>query len=158
VFAWAQTRTTIPGWYGLGTGLDAVGDRSLLRDAYREWPLFTSMIDIAEMSLAKSDRHIGERFLALGGRPDITERVLAEMDRTRTAVLDILDQSELLQRKGTLRSAIALRAPYVDALSLLQWRALTQVRAESAPPDADAWRRVLLLTVNGSAAGLQNTG
>lgn len=158
VFAWAQTRTTIPGWFGLGTGLAAVADPALLREAYREWPLFASMIDIAEMSLAKSDRHLGERFLSLGGRPDITATILDEMDLTRHWVLDVLEQDVLLQHKGTLRAAIELRAPYVNALSLLQWRALTEVRTRSADSSAEEWQRVLLLTVNGSAAGLQNTG
>jgi phosphoenolpyruvate carboxylase len=157
VFAWAQTRANIPGWYGLGSGLTAVGDVDLLREAYREWPLFTSLIDIAEMSLAKSQPDLAARFLALGGRPDITETILAEMDLTVRKVLEVLDQDRLLEHKRVLGSAIALRSPYVDALSHLQLRALEQVRA---PRDDEGplWRHLLLLTVNGAAAGLQNTG
>ena len=154
VFAWSQTRANIPGWYGLGTGLAEVADLDLLRQAYAQWPVFASLIDIAEMSLAKSHRGLAARFLALGGRPDITDRILAEMDLTMTQVLAVLDQDHLLQHKQVLGSAIALRAPYVDALSQLQLRALTQMRAGG---DED-WRRLLLLTVNGLAAGLQNTG
>ena len=115
VFAWAQTRANVPGWYGLGSGLAAVGDDGRLRDAYREWPLFAALIDVAEMSLAKTHRGLAGGFLALGGRPNITERILAEFDLTRGAVLRVLDQAELLQRKGVLRSAVAMRAPYVDA-------------------------------------------
>jgi phosphoenolpyruvate carboxylase len=154
VFAWAQTRANIPGWYGLGTGLAAIGDMDLLRQAYAQWPLFASLIDVAEMSLAKSHRDLAGRFLALGGRPDITERILAEMDLTVGLVLQVLEQVRLLERKQVLGSAIALRAPYVDALSRLQLAALTQVRAGGG----DRWHRLLLLTVNGLAAGLQNTG
>ena len=153
VFAWAQTRANIPGWYGLGTALADVGDLDLLRRAYEQWPLFASLIDIAEMSLAKSHHDLAGQFLALGGRPDITDAVLTEMDLTKAMVLQILDQEHLLEKKRVLGSAIALRAPYVDALSELQLRALTAMRGG----DED-WRRLLLLTVNGLAAGLQNTG
>ena len=157
VFAWAQTRANIPGWYGLGSGLTAVGDMDLLREAYRDWPLFTSLIDIAEMSLAKSQPELAARFLALGGRPDITETILAEMDLTVRRVLEVLDQDRLLEHKRVLGSAIALRSPYVDALSHLQLRALEQVRAPR-DDEGSLWRHLLLLTVNGAAAGLQNTG
>jgi phosphoenolpyruvate carboxylase len=165
VFAWAQTRANIPGWYGLGSGLTAVSDESLLRAAYEQWPLFAALIDVAEMSLAKTNRELAGSFLHLGGRPDVTERILAEMDLTQRAVLGVLDQSVLLQRKQVLRSAVELRAPFVDALSLLQLKALTEVRTHRGASDGEGtalasepWRRLLLLTVNGAAAGLQNTG
>ncbi|MCU0283353.1 MAG: phosphoenolpyruvate carboxylase [Candidatus Nanopelagicales bacterium] len=163
VFAWAQARANIPGWFGLGSGLAAVGDDALLRAAYREWPLFAALIDVAEMSLAKTNRDLARRFLDLGGRPDITERILAELDLTQRAVLTVLDQTALLERKPVLRSAVALRSPYVDALSGLQLRALTELHAsrddDGRPAGAtEAWRRLLLLAVNGAAAGLQNTG
>lgn len=161
VFAWAQTRANVPGWYGLGRGLAAVGDVEQLRAAYREWPLFATLIDVAEMSLAKTDRLLAQEFLALGGRQDITDRVLAEYDRTREQVLAVLDQSEMLERKDQLRTALLLRAPYIDALSHLQLRALRVLRSGTGALDDDlraAWSRVLLLTVNGAAAGLQNTG
>jgi phosphoenolpyruvate carboxylase len=162
VFAWAQARVNIPGWFGLGSGLTAVGDQHLLRAAYRDWPLFAALIDVAEMSLAKTNRDLAVSFLQLGRRPDVTERILAELDLTERAVLGVLDQSVLLQRKQVLRSAVQLRAPFVDALSLLQLRALTEVRthrrSDQGPDPVEPWRRLLLLTVNGSAAGLQNTG
>lgn len=167
VFAWAQTRTNVPGWYGLGSGLAAVGDVGVLRDAYREWPLFASLIDVAEMSLAKADRQLSEAFLQLGGRPDITRAVLEEFDLTLAQVLAVLDQDELLQRKHQLHTALSLRQPSIDALSYLQLRALRLLRTTDGAGAADAataaelrerWGQVLLLTVNGAAAGLQNTG
>ena len=163
VFAWAQIRANLPGWYGLGTGLAAVSDVEKLRAAYREWPLFASLIDVAEMALAKANRKLAESFLALGGRNDISTAVLAEHDLTRAQVLAVLGQSELLERKDELRTAVSLRAPYIDALSHLQLRALRLLRGQNGQAIEpgqlrDQWRRVLLLTVNGAAAGLQNTG
>jgi len=166
VFAWAQIRANVPGWYGLGSGLAAVGDLAELRAAYREWPLFASMVDVAEMSLAKANRALAEAFLDLGGRPDITSAVLAELDLTRAQVLAVLDQTVLLERKPQLRTAVGLRAPSIDALSQVQLRALRILRGRDGGAGApggtgepvESWQRVLLLTVNGAAAGLQNTG
>ncbi|QYX39622.1 phosphoenolpyruvate carboxylase [Nocardiopsis sp. MT53] len=162
VFAWTQTRVNLPGWYGLGTGLAAVSDLSLLQDAYREWPMFSSLLDNAEMSLAKTDRTIAERYLALGGRPEMSERVLAEYDLTRDLVLRVTGHSRLLETRRVLSRAVDLRNPYVDALSHLQLRALEALRSEDAatlsPEDQQHLERLLLLSVNGVAAGLQNTG
>lgn len=159
VFAWSQTRCNLTGWYGLGSGLDAVGDVNALRDAYRDWPLFTALIDNAEMSLAKTDRGVAEGYLALGERPDLADRILAELDLSSRLVLGVLDQEQLLQRRRVLGAAVDLRNPYVDALSHLQLRALTALRGGVGDErDEQRLRDLLLLTVNGVAAGLQNTG
>lgn len=163
VFAWTQTRVNLPGWYGLGSGLAAVSDdgRDLteLRDAYEAWPLFNTLLDNAEMSLAKSDRAIAERYLALGERPELSEAVLAEYDRTRRLVLAVTDHERLLENRRVLSRAVELRNPYVDALSHLQLRALKALRAGVENPEERAHLEdLLLLSVNGVAAGLQNTG
>jgi phosphoenolpyruvate carboxylase len=162
VFAWSQTRMNLPGWFGLGSGLAAVADAEgpdVLRRAYRDWPLFGVLLENAEMSLAKTDRLIGARYLALGGREDLTEMVLAEYDRTRRLVLTVTGHDRLLANRHVLSRAVSLRDPYVDALSYLQLRALTALRGTD-PEDNERERleRLLLLTVNGVAAGLQNTG
>nr|BFE86566.1 hypothetical protein GCM10020093_091670 [Planobispora longispora] len=163
VFAWAQTRVNLPGWYGLGSGLEAVvSERGMeeLRAAYREWPLFASLLDNVEMSLAKTDREIASRYLALGGRDDFMEQVLAEYDLTRRLVLEITGHTRLLENRRVLSRAVQLRDPYVDALSHLQLRALSRLRAEEDLPEdeRDRLSTLLLLSVNGVAAGLQNTG
>ncbi|WP_301178208.1 phosphoenolpyruvate carboxylase [Actinomadura geliboluensis] len=163
VFAWTQTRVNLPGWYGLGSGLAAVSDdgRDLaeLREAYEAWPLFNTLLDNAEMSLAKSDRAIAERYLALGERPELSETVLAEYDRTRRLVLAVTGHERLLENRRVLSRAVELRNPYVDALSHLQLRALKALRAGVENDDERAHlEEVLLLSVNGVAAGLQNTG
>jgi phosphoenolpyruvate carboxylase len=160
VFAWSQTRCNLTGWFGLGSGLAAASSTDELRTAYREWPLFTALIDNAEMSLAKTDRVVAQRYLALGDRPDITERILDELDRTESLVLAVLGSERLLAGRSILAAAVDLRNPYVDALSHLQLRALRALRAGQFT-DADEehrLRNLLLLSVNGVAAGLQNTG
>ncbi|MBB2909646.1 phosphoenolpyruvate carboxylase [Streptosporangium becharense] len=163
VFAWAQTRVNLPGWYGLGSGLQAVVSESgleELRAAYREWPLFASLLDNVEMSLAKTDRDIAARYLALGARDDFVEQVLAEYDLTRRLVLETTGHTRLLENRRVLSRAVQLRDPYVDALSHLQLRALSTLRADEGLSDQDRERlsTLLLLSVNGVAAGLQNTG
>ena len=160
VFAWAQTRINLPGWFGLGSGLAAATEGAdglrETRDAYRSWPLLAVLLDNAEMSLAKTDRRIAARYLALGGREDLTAAVLDEYDRTKALVLAVTGHGRLLASRRVLTRAVALRDPYVDALSLLQLRALTALRSGAA--ERERLERLLLLTVNGVAAGLQNTG
>jgi phosphoenolpyruvate carboxylase len=168
VFAWAQTRVNLPGWYGLGSGLAAAIDGpdglAAVQAAYRDWPLLAVMLDNAEMSLAKTNRRIAARYLALGGSDELTGQVLAEYDLTRRLVLDVTGHDRLLAGRPVLSRAVALRDPYVDALSHLQLRALAEVRATEAAAVTEeqceraALERFLLLTVNGVAAGLQNTG
>ncbi len=183
VFAWTQTRVNLPGWFGLGSGIAAVaaepGGMDLLRAAYREWPLLRVLLDNAEMSLAKTDRDIAARYLTLGGRDDLTALVLAEYDRTMAVTADVTGHERLLGGRPVLSRAVALRNPYVDALSHLQLRALAALRApdggvahrgrldggppdggppDGGPPDRGLLERLLLLTVSGVAAGLQNTG
>jgi phosphoenolpyruvate carboxylase len=158
VFAWAQSRANVPGWFGLGSALAAVGDVDLLRRAYREWPLFTVLVDNAEMSLAKVDRRILQRYLAGGGRPDLVQAVLDEHELSVAQVCAVTGHDVLLAGHRVLRRAVELRNPYIDALSYLQMRALRELRDGTAAHDEAAWRRLVLLTVNGVAAGLQNTG
>jgi phosphoenolpyruvate carboxylase len=166
VFAWSQTRLNLPGWYGLGSGLAAVlddpGGLAAARQAYQGWPLLTVLLENAEMSLAKTDRRMAARHLALGGRDDLTALVLAEYDLTRQRLLEVTGHERLLANRPVLSRAVTLRDPYVDALSYLQLRALAGLRAEPGdgrPADQrDQLERLLLLSVNGVAAGLQNTG
>ncbi|MDM7831585.1 phosphoenolpyruvate carboxylase [Cellulomonas edaphi] len=158
VFSWSQARINLAGWYGLGTALESVNDLAELREAYAQWPLFATMIDNVEMSLAKTDERIAARYLALGDRDDLASQVLEEMALTRRWVLAITDSDAVLSRKRILGRAVQLRSPYVDALSLLQLRALRGLRTGDAPEQADDLRRLLLLSVNGVAAGVQNTG
>jgi phosphoenolpyruvate carboxylase len=163
VFAWAQTRLNLPGWYGLGSGLAAVlddlGGLDEARRAYQGWPLLTVLLENAEMSLAKTDRQMAARHLALGGRDDLSALVLAEYDRARRLLLEVTGHERLLANRPVLTRAVTLRDPYVDALSYLQLRALAGLRTgDAGAGQRDQLERLLLLSVNGVAAGLQNTG
>ncbi|GAB2619729.1 phosphoenolpyruvate carboxylase [Pseudactinotalea suaedae] len=159
VFAWTQARINLTGWFGLGTALASVGDLDRLREAYQRWPLFATMIDNVEMSLAKTDVRIAKRYLALGDRQDLADLVLEEMELTKDWIVRITGQERLLAGHRVLGRAVQLRSPYVDALSLIQLRVLTALRAHDSDDATDAkLRRVMLLSVNGVAAGLQNTG
>ncbi|MBA8815803.1 phosphoenolpyruvate carboxylase [Microbacterium halimionae] len=160
VFAWTQARINLAGWFGLGTALETVGDEERLRQAYAEWPLFRTMIDNVGMSLAKADDRIARRYLELGDRQDLADLVMDEMTLTQSWVIRIAGGTGLLENKPVLQRAVKLRSPYVDALSLLQLRALRALRdapTDQPAPDPDL-QRLLLLSVSGVAAGLQNTG
>ncbi|MDP8978428.1 MAG: phosphoenolpyruvate carboxylase, partial [Actinomycetota bacterium] len=164
VFAWAQSRCNLPGWFGLGTGLQAAageeGGLDALRDMYRRWPFFTSLLENAEMSLVKADPLIAERYLAMGDRPDLSARILDEFELTHRLVLDVTGHDRLLAPRELLRRAVRLRNPYVDALSFLQAHWLQRLRAPDRDTGdrVDRMRELVQLTVNGVAAGLQNTG
>ena len=168
-FAWSQSRINLPGWYGLGSALDAYaashGDAGIREIArlYRSWPFLASVIDNAEMILAKADMGVGRRYASLTSGPD-GERwwatIEAEYHRTVAWLLRVTGRERLLDGAPVLQRSIALRNPYVDALSEVQVRLLRRLRALPSD-DADAramHQRLVQLSVNGVAAGLQNTG
>ncbi|WP_052366902.1 phosphoenolpyruvate carboxylase [Paraoerskovia marina] len=162
VFSWSQARINLAGWYGLGTALAEYGNLDELRQAYEEWPLFSTLLDNIEMSLAKTDERIAALYLALGDRDDLAQMVLDELRLTREWVLKITGNDWPLSGRRVLGRAVQLRSPYVDALSLIQVRALSALRGGEdqglSEATTDQLRHLLLLTVNGVSAGLQNTG
>ncbi|MCR2801383.1 phosphoenolpyruvate carboxylase [Microbacterium sp. zg-Y818] len=159
VFAWTQARINLAGWFGLGTALQAVGDEALLREAYEQWPLLHTLVDNVAMSLAKADPRIAREYLQLGDRPDLADLVMDEMTLTRDWVIRLTGGRQLLASKPVLQRAVKMRSPYVDALSLLQLRALRALRDDRLDESQAAdTRHLLLLSVSGVAAGLQNTG
>lgn len=163
VFAWTQNRCNLPGWYGLGTGLqtvvDADGGLDRLRTLQRDWPFMATLLDNAELSLVKADPLIAELYLGLSDREDLAQDLRDEMALTRDLLLAVTGRDRLLDHRPVLRRAVDLRNPYVDALSFLQVRFLGELRTGIADTQrADRVRELVMLTVNGVAAGLQNTG
>jgi phosphoenolpyruvate carboxylase len=168
VFAWSQSRANLPGWYGLGSALEgyiaAGGERAAdeLAALYRSWPFFASVIDNAEMILAKADRGVARMYAALVTLPEgpaLWRRIDEEFERSVRLLRKVTGRARLLDGLPVLQRSIELRNPYVDSLSELQVRLLARLRAL---PEDDPQRPVLLrlvqLAVNGVAAGLQNTG
>ncbi|MGN0054823.1 MAG: phosphoenolpyruvate carboxylase [Atopobiaceae bacterium] len=161
IFSWSQARINLAAWYGLGTACQEFGDLDRLRKAYAEWPLFTTFIDNIEMSLAKTDERIARMYLGLGDRPDLTQKVLDEMALTMKWVLAIIDEDWPLQHRRVLGPVVRVRLPFVNALSIMQASALKAVRTRSdklTPEERERFIFLILCTVSGVAAGLQNTG
>lgn len=161
VFSWSQARVNLAAWYGLGSACQHLGELGLLRKAYAEWPLFTTFIDNIEMSLAKTDDRIARMYLALGDRDDLADKVLREMELTVRWVMQIIGEEQLLQRRHVLGPVVKNRLPFVNALSIMQANALRTLRTQGeilAPEQCERETSLILCTVSGVAAGLQNTG
>ncbi|MCA1647653.1 MAG: phosphoenolpyruvate carboxylase [Chloroflexi bacterium] len=166
VFSWTQARVNLPGWFGLGSALQAELARNgveRLQTMYSDWPFFASAIDNAQLSLGTADVPTARRYAALAP-PELRavfELIMAEFDRSVSAVLAVTQQGELLERSPVLAQSIKLRNPYVDALHVAQLALLRRFRA--LPEHASAQERHLLMdaihhSINGIAAGLQTTG
>ena len=170
VFAWTQSRCMIPAWYGLGTALTEVKyeDRRAWQsicDMYRQWPFFQATIDNATLALAKADMVIAQRYSELASDDDsrrrIWQRIAAERDRTRQAILDIVGGGELLATTPWFQRSIEARNPSIDPLNLIQIEFMRRRRAElDADPSSpgDHHRELLRLCVQGIAAGMRTTG
>ncbi|HET9613903.1 MAG TPA: phosphoenolpyruvate carboxylase [Candidatus Limnocylindrales bacterium] len=166
VFAWSQARIELPGWYGLGSAVEAHerahGGAAIAQLArlYGRWPFLASLIDNAELSLARADLGVARQYAALapgGGR--FWSQIEAEHVRTTTWLRRITGRAQLLDHDPELRRRLGLRDPYVDSLSEMQVTLLGRLRATD-PDDPERGRllRLVQLTVNGIAAGLQRTG
>ncbi len=155
VFAWMQNRMLLPAWYGAGTALEE-GERVLQREMIDRWPFFAMLCSTLEMSLFKSDLGVAERYLELlGDDParELWEPIRAEHERVVRTVLEISGTNALLESAPALMARLSHRNPWTDPLSYMQIDLLRRTRAG----DQDA-ERPLLLTINGIAAGMRNTG
>lgn len=164
VFSWMQSRFNLPGWFGLGAGLQAAPSLELLQEMYAQWPFFKALLENAEMSMLKADMGIAELYLSLASDQEraraIFEHIRMEYQRTRQQILAIKQQGHLLDDDPLIQRSIQLRNPYVDPLNYLQVEVLRRLRAlpdqESAA--AEALRYTMAQIISGIAAGLRNTG
>ena len=160
IFAWTQTRLHLPAWLGAGEALTTLAEEGAgkqLQQMARDWPFFRSLLDLFEMVLAKTDADIVayyDRVLVPDELRPLGQDLRASCRRTIAAVLQAKGEAMLLAGQADLRRSIELRNPYVDPLNLLQAELLRRTRATDDAQLTDA----LLVTVNGIAAGMRNTG
>jgi phosphoenolpyruvate carboxylase len=161
VFAWSQARAVLPGWYGVGSGLQAAvqaGHEATLQEMARDWPFFRTFIDDIAMVLSKGDINIAEMFSLLSGplHARFFPRIGAELALTGQWVKAVTGQQSLLQHDPRLGLSIRLRNPYIDPISVLQVDLLQRWRQTGG--EDDDLLRALVGCVNGVSQGLQNTG
>ncbi|UCH52217.1 MAG: phosphoenolpyruvate carboxylase, partial [Pseudomonadota bacterium] len=168
VFGWAQSRHTLPAWYGIGTALQSWrGDDpqrfALLRSMCRDWPFFRSLLSNVQMTLFKADMDIAREYAALcsdaATRDQIFGAIHTEFDRTVREVLGAASSARLMDETPELALSLARRNPYLDPLNHIQIAMLKRHRAAPSSEDVTSpWLDPLLRTINAIAAGMRNTG
>ncbi|KAJ8563007.1 hypothetical protein K7X08_031459 [Anisodus acutangulus] len=161
IFAWTQTRFVLPAWLGVGAGLKGVCDKGHTEDIramYREWPFFQSTVDLIEMVLGKADSPIAMHYddvLVSETRRELRAEMRRELLTTGNYVLLVTGHEKLSANNRSLRRLIESRLPYLNPMNILQVEILKRLRRDQ---DNNKLRDALLITINGIAAGMRNTG
>jgi phosphoenolpyruvate carboxylase len=160
-FAWTQTRLLLGSWLGVEQAFEGAferGEGERLRQMYRDWPHFRSVVDLIEMVLAKADARIAaeyDRQLVSGDLCPLGAELRDRLTRAVNALLGVTGHRELLEENPVLRRSINVRNPYVDPINLVQVEVVRRLRQGDGDPRL---RHAFMVTVNGIAAGMRNTG
>jgi len=168
VFAWAQSRHTLPGWYGIGSALenwcvDQPERFKQLQEMYQNWSFFRVLLSNTEMSLSKADMMIAEEYAQLSVNLDaaqeVFELIAAEYNKTRNLILALMNTSDLIEDNQTLALSLSRRKPYLDPLNHIQIVLLKRYRNESnSEQERERWRDPLMRTISAISTGMRNTG
>jgi phosphoenolpyruvate carboxylase len=163
VFSWNQCRHGVPGWFGLGSALEAIiAEKGIeyIRTLYTEWPFFRVLIDNAQLALVRADMDVAEHYARLGDAEghEVFVMIRKEYDRALARVLEVVQADVLLAQSPTLAKNVARRNPFVDVLNHAQIELMRRMRAADSPEERERLRRALFVTINGIAAGLMTAG
>lgn len=167
VFAWTQSRQLLPAWYAAGSGLkaflDETNDIQLLREMYQQWPFFQATINNLQMALTKADLEIADAYTDMIDDQEMANRIFDQIKKehkiTKDMVLLIAEQDDLMDHQPNIKESVRLRNPLVDPLNLIQVQLINQLRKlDTEDSQFDDLLSEVLLTINGVAAGLRNTG
>ncbi len=162
VFSWTQCRCLLPAWFGFGSAIDELdADIDLLRQMHRDWPFFRAMVSNAELALSKADIEIMRAYFELAGQEaglrEIETMIVDEMQASRSAVLQITGNGELLGDTTWLKESIRVRNRFIDPLNLLQVEMMRRNLGEGETVD-DEERHLMRLAINGVASGMRTSG
>lgn len=166
VFSWTQNRQTISGWYGFGTAIsESINNKEItileLKEMYKGWRFFNSLINNIEMVLFKTDMLIGKEYVSLNKSPEISNVfnvIKTEYEKSVKVVLSITGEKALLDHNKSLQRTLALRNPYIDPISFIQINLIKKYRDAKNPNKQNELLNILRSSVNGIAAGIRNTG
>ncbi len=167
VFAWTQSRTNIPSWYGVGTALESWitqcgnGQPTAVKEMYEEWPFFKTMLGNVHLGMGRADIDIARLYSKLANREtgrEIFEDIHREYQLTRTRILEVTGEEELLDTEPWLQHSIRMRNPYVDPMNYIQVALLKRYRAADDEELREQIQAVILQSISGIAGGLQNVG
>jgi phosphoenolpyruvate carboxylase len=167
VFGWAQSRHTLPAWYGIGSAIERWRGGDLerlakLQKMYEEWPFFRAILSNTQMSLFKAEMHIAASYTQLASDAPRAARIYgliaAEYERTRTQVLNIAGLHGLMEETPDLQLSLARRNTYLDPLNHVQIALLQRYRSSADQDGREQWLDPLLRSINAVAAGMRNTG